>query len=127
MAPTDGRVQRAEAQMVERVQIGVSAEHDVAPTATVTTGRATLGNELLAPERDTAVSPASTPDVKADFIDEVQGDTDRRIRSDRTRRATYSGRTLTNFLSLRFVRNCTTPSVSAKRVSSLPRPTFDPG
>ena len=84
----------------------------MAPTATVTAVGATLGDELFTTEAGRAVAATSGVDMRNDRINEGAG---------LHGQAVTGSRTLT---TLPFFSNFTTPSISAKRVSSPPRLTF---
>ena len=83
----------AESEMVERVQVGVTYQHDVAAITAVAAGRTALRLVLLPPEGDAAPPATSTVDVKPTCIDEMHG------LAAGARRGRQEGSTLTKVLS----------------------------
>jgi len=70
MSATLGFVFRVEAEVYEGV-VGQGGRHqDVAAVTTVTTGRASPGDELFAAEGHTAIAAISGLDSNSGFIDE---------------------------------------------------------
>ena len=108
---------------LEGVESGVYDKVDIAAVTTVAAVRPAMRHELLAPETGAAVTAGAPPRANT------------RVRSTnmtaRHRARPYSeaaSTTSTHFVPFLMKRNCTTPSAfNAKRVSSLPRPTFSPG
>jgi hypothetical protein len=65
-----GAKDRLVAEGEERVQLGIGDDHDRASIAAVTPIGASLGDELLAPERDAPVPAVAADDGDVSFVDE---------------------------------------------------------
>ena len=61
--------------MIEGIEVGVRDEEDRAACAAVSPGGPTLGDELLATERDTTLAAPPGADAETNFVDERHGET----------------------------------------------------
>src|SRR5690606_25391979 len=68
-----GGVDRRELQVVERVETGVTDQHDRAAPAAIAARRAATRHVLLAPERDATVPTTAATDVEAGLVEKDHG------------------------------------------------------